>query len=205
MSESKTPRRISQLTNTEAMFAAWVKGATMEQIAAQWGVPIAEIQALAETHEWYDLRQTMLPAVRGPRELGVARNSVDEIMANRTENMRMFSTLRDSLIDKLVQLKNGKLRVERIIGTKDGPIVCDQAPTPSDYSSFASAAKIISEGTARCLGDHQANETSKGASANGAAMEVTVLLPAAVSGFSVTPTERVVLDATKDPRVIDVP
>jgi hypothetical protein len=161
-------------------FIAFCKGFSIEQIAGSFNIPERVLERRAIEEHWSALKEEL--KLQKPATAPVAA-ALKDLEENRRKNFAMFEQLRDQLCGVIGQLAKGELEIERLFHNPKAGIIVKgtQAPGPSDLVSIATAAKIISEGTYRALGDQAATEESV-RKAGAAPAHITVLLPGVVAG-----------------------
>lgn len=196
----------------EAAFVAFCAGAPIDEISAIFEIPLSTLQSKMTSAGWNGLRGK-LPLVTmeqwNPSALAENRAAAESalparinakleaIEANRQENLKVFTALRDHLIENLRDLQAGKLVVERIFHNKGMITRAEAAPGPSDWVNISTYARTIADGTYRALGDFQGQEKMGQDAAAGTATapqpSITIILPGAIAQPR---QERQVIDLT---------
>lgn len=166
----------------QAAFLSYCRGYPLGEIALFYGIPLVDLEKRALDEHWAQLAgEIKVPAAKGTRagDMAVINERLEQ---NRTTNYRMFCKLRDVLVQKIGELQEGTLKVERLFhDKKSGAVVSGWAePGPSDLVSLATAAKTVAEGTYRALGDMVAAE-DKSQRSLAPAVGITVLIPGIVA------------------------
>lgn len=172
--------------NWPAVFVAYCNGCPLEELAQVYGIELITLRAYEMNQGWAKLRasipQAQETALMKP---GDAARKLKLIEENRLQNLGIWVELRDHLLTVVRDLKDGKLKIERLFHNK-GMIVRDETdPTTGDMVNIAAYAKTIAEGTYRALGDFQAQEkagqdASAGAAASGVPA-ITIILPGVIA------------------------
>lgn len=136
-------------------FLAFCKGFTLEQISQVYQIPQRKLEARALDEHWAALAGEMQPQAKVGQRASDLRVSVERLEQNRTTNYRVWTKLRACLEEKVDLLQKGELRIEKIFhSARTGETARVEAePTPADIVALANAAKAITEGTYRALGD----------------------------------------------------
>jgi len=177
----------------EELFAAWANGVPSNTLVSMSGLPLVEIQELARCNDWLRALQTL------PGEKNAKGGRGSRIEENRETNLRLFGKLRNALEKAITELEAGTLKLEKVSPSKAGPIIVEHAPGTSDIVNLARALQIVSEGSAKCLGDTavvaQPRTIGNAQSAEG---QVIVMIPSVLSKES-TPRVSQIVDVPTDP------
>jgi hypothetical protein len=190
--------------NWAAMFTAFASGTSLEEIAEVFACPMPVLRRVATTQDWAAIASRLnapVPLEAKPDTEG--RLAVIE--ANRRKNYEMADILRDRLMHDFTALRQGTLRVDRALSTREGIVHVDVEPGPQDMVSLANAAKAVAEMTYRALGDGAADDRSSSRVSDAGA--ITVILPTVVHHTdtkprNATPVE-VVVDLRPKAQLID--
>jgi hypothetical protein len=162
--------------NWAAMFAAFIAGSGLDEIARTFAVESTALRELATTQDWASL------ASRVTSPLAKHTNS-ERNERNRERNLLMAELLRDRLIADFESLKAGTLTFAKQSTANGVVVTLENDPGPQDLVAYANAAKAVSEITYRALGDEMPTETTAPRTRSARADEVgtiTVVLPAVV-------------------------
>lgn len=163
--------------NWAAMFTAFASGTPLDEIAQVFACPMPVLRRVATLQDWAAIASRLTtPAPLDAKPDTETRMAIIE--ANRRKNYEMADMLRDRLIHDFTALRQGTLRVDRALSTRDGIVHVDVEPGPQDMVSLANAAKTVAEMTYRALGDGSTDDRS--ASRGSDAGAITVILPTVV-------------------------
>ena len=165
--------------NWVAMFAAYCGGSTLAEISQTYAVPLAALHRVADTQGWVDIaaRVSMPPDAPAPLK-ALTENRIALLEENRRKNYDLADALRQKLAEDFQLLRQGKLKVERVMTARTEVIHVEVDPGPQDLVALANAAKSVADMTYRALGDVAVEE--KTAAANGTAQAITVILPTVI-------------------------
>lgn len=179
----------SKTYNWAAMFVAFCHNCPAEEIAQIYGVELPTLQQRISREGWAALREkslitaTDLQAMIASPSAGLLKLRIIE--ENRLENLKVFTKLREHLVEVVAKLRNGTLKMEKLFHNAKGGFVLREEvePSPGDFVNIATYARTISDGTYRALGDFQAQEKAEQDAPAGqaAAPSITIILPAVIS------------------------
>src|SRR5262249_43722304 len=131
-------------------FVAYCKGASAEEIAREFEIPIESLKAKMRQEGWRTLANRLAPQeATNPR---ASERILDKIEANRAANYETAARLRNDL-EKIVEaLLNGTLRIKRQWQFRGKVIEYDAEPTIADRLNIANYARTIADLTYRALG-----------------------------------------------------
>lgn len=194
------PANISPTTKGipwQPAFIAFCRGFSLEEISEHFKIPLPTLSRRAAEEQWAVLASE-LPLLK--REKNTTRADLERLEANRSANLKMFADLRREVTKALEKYSKGELMLERLFHhQRTATIVrAEQVAGPDTLLQLANAARIVSEGTYRALGDvtSQEDPSKRGAAAPA---QITILLPGVVASKPSAPAAEV-----KDAEVIDL-
>ncbi len=164
-------------------FIAFCGGAPLEEISAEFKIPLDSLRAKIRQEGWRTLANRM--SGRLQVEINPNESTLAKIEANRAQNYEAAVKLRDHLRTVIDHLCAGTLRVKKLFHNKGQVIEYAAEPTPGDWVNIATYARTIFDMTYRALGDWASDKGSKTDTATGAptpAPAFTVILPSAIAG-----------------------
>lgn len=189
-------------TPWQSAFVAYARGFSLAQISDVYGIPKAKLERRALDEHW-SILTAELP-IMSPRSKAISqRTPLARLESNRAANLRVFTTLRNAIEERVLALQRGELKIEKVFHSQrtGETTVIESNPQPADLVALATAAKLVAEGTYRALGDAQAVEGSgSGKGAGPTPPAITVLLP----GFVMRPEGSAPMDTAKPAQVVDV-
>jgi len=160
---------------------AFCKGFPLSQIAEVYQIPLRTLEARALNEHWATLAAELpLQKLEG---VGTARKelraSIERIEENRDRNLRVMQGLRRVIEEKVDAFQKGELKVEKVFfHAKTGELVKgESAAGTAELLALANAAKVVSEGTYRALGDVVAAEEARGKSTSPQLGQISIFLP----------------------------
>lgn len=166
-------------TNWVGMFASYCGGATLEEIAQTYAIPYATVNRVATVQGWADIAARVAVPANAPAPLkALTENRIALLEENRKKNYQLADALRDKLVTDFQALRQGKLKVEKVLTARSEVIHVEVDPGPQELVALANAAKAVAEMTYRALGDTSAEERTAPAATNGQA--ITVILPTVI-------------------------
>jgi len=136
-------------------FVAFCSGASVDEIAAEFKIPIESLKAKIRQENWRGLIKRMAGRITADRIPG--EDALARCEANRAKNFEMASKLREHLIEVVGALRAGTLRIKKVLHRKGETIEFLAEPGPADWVSIAAYARTIADMTYRALGDMVAN------------------------------------------------
>lgn len=204
--ESKLEGRIPW----QAMFVAYCNGVPEDEIALVFNVPLMTLKKRMSHECWATLREKLPLVTNGAgegRSTAIAPTTnakLKLIEENRLENLKVFTSLRDDLLDVLAKLRSGDLKLEKQFHNRGMVVRADVDPTIVDRVNLATYAQTIANGTYRALGDFQGQEKPGQDAAAGTAAPsgpaITIILPGAIGA----PREQREMKTAKSSEVIDL-
>lgn len=186
---SDTGRAVGAVIPWQAAFVAFCNGAPEDEIAQIFSIPADTLAERMRKENWRKLREDVQV-----NAIAQARNTLPDrieaklklIQANREENLKVFATLREHLIESVRALAERRLKLQKHWkGKFDQVITAEVDPGPGDWVNIATYARTIAEGTYRALGDFQAQEKPGSDAPAGAqapsAPAITIILPGAIA------------------------
>lgn len=172
--------------NWPAAFVAYCNNCPLEEIAQVYGMEMNTLQLAIARDGWARLRATIPQAqekaLTTPNEGELKLRRLQE---NREKNLKVWADLRDDLVGVVEQLRNGKLRMEKLFfSAKTCMVVREEVePTMGDRVNLATYARTIADGTYRALGDFEAQEKAGQDAKVGQtnSPSITIILPACIS------------------------
>jgi hypothetical protein len=164
-------------------FVAYCQGAPVEEIAAEFKVPVKSLQAKIRQEGWRSLANRMSGCI--PADAGLNSDALNRIEANRAKNYETAAKLREHVIEMVIALRAGTLRIKKQFQHKGQIVEYEAEPGPADWLNIATYARIISDMTYRAIGDSQAQgkpgqDASAGA-LNPPAPPLTIILPSVIA------------------------
>jgi hypothetical protein len=198
----------------QAAFVAFCNGVPAEEIGQVYAIPAETLKQRMARENWNMLRGKMPLATLSDNPLALAQRSpglpaeleakFKLIEENRLENLKVFTTLRDDLIEILAKLRKGDLKLEKQFHNRGSVVRADVDPGIVDRVNLATYAQTIANGTYRALGDFQGQEkVGQDAAAGTAAPSgpaITIILPGVVA----VPRNQRGADNAKAAQVIDL-
>lgn len=163
-------------------FVAFCGGAPVEELAAEFKIPIESLKAKIRQEGWRLLANRMSGRITvdwTPNDAALVKCE-----ENRAQNYRMAAELREHLKEMIAHLRAGTLRIKKQFHHRGQVIEAEVEPGPGDWLNIATYARTIADMTYRALGDHGANGGYKAdASPEKAppAPPVTIVMPSAVA------------------------
>lgn len=163
-------------------FVAFCGGAPFEEIAVEFKIPLASLQAKARQEGWRALANRM--AVPGAGDRTPYAEKLDRCEVNRAKNYEIAAKLREHVVEIIHSLYAGTLRIKKRFQQKGQMVEYEAQPGPGDWLNIASYARTVADMTYRALGDHTANGGHKADASAGMpppAPPVTIVLPGAIA------------------------
>jgi hypothetical protein len=163
-------------------FVAFCGGAPPGEIAEEFKIPLKSLQAKIRQEGWRGLANRMwgrIPADAGPND-----GALDRIEANRAKNYEIAAKLREHVIEMVIALRAGTLRIKKQFQHKGQIVEYEAEPGPADWLNIATYARTVFDLTYRALGDFGANGGYKADASPGTpppAQPIAVFLPAAIA------------------------
>ena len=164
--------------NMAAAFARYARGWTIEAIADTLGVDRRQLHRRAVDERWGEL---LVDIKRLPDVPDKTKKDAVRVEANREKNYELFAQLRDELVAQATLMAKGELKFTRVKVTKNGPTEVEEPADMQDRVRLAQAARLVTEGTYRALGDLAAiGADEKQRRGLEAPTHITILLPGVV-------------------------
>jgi hypothetical protein len=163
-------------------FVAFCGGTPVDEIAAEFKIPIESLKAKMWQEGWRGLANRM--AGRITVDLVPHDAALSKCERNRAKNYEAAVKLREHLTEILEHLRAGTLRIKKVFHYQGRTIEHAAQPGPADWVCIANYAMAIANMTYRALGDCVGNGGYKADVSPGAAPPVspmTIVLPAAVA------------------------
>jgi hypothetical protein len=163
-------------------FVAYCQGAPVEEIAAELKIPVTSLQAKIRQEGWRGLANRMsgrIPADAGPND-----DALNRIEANRAKNYEIAAKLREHVIEIVIALRAGTLRMKKQFQHKGQIVEYEAKPGPAEWLNIATFARTVFDLTYRALGDFGANGGYKADASPGTpppAQPISIILPAAIA------------------------
>jgi len=151
--------RLKAINMTE-LFLIFTEGSSLEDIAAQFHVPVKDLKDVARREKWSDMA---LRCQENNAVLGEALIPGEKLKANREENLRQAEGLRSELDKTIREI------------TADGAM----AMPPATLQKLTKAASDIHDLTYRALGDKD-KQKDAGQGGGSAPAAITINLPGAI-------------------------
>jgi len=187
-------------------FVAYCKGAPIEEISAEFNIPIGSLKSKMRQEGWKSLADSLLDQ-NGPVP-GNAAEALVRIEANRAKNYETATTLRDALDRTLAQLELGSLRVKKYWQHKGQIVEYDAEPSIADVLNIAVFARTVADLTYRALGDTVANGGHKADASPGTTPPtppITIVLPDVIARPRHAHTVDIESVAIEHPPLLSVP
>lgn len=186
--------------NWAAAFTAFVGGATIDEVAAVYDMPVETLKRRSIDEKWSLMRDKILEQSKalvvsnaGPVSALQAQNDLlpAEVRArlalikhNREVQYQRAVKMGEELDDILQKIRAGTYRVGKHISVpKVGPVWVEAAPGPADLVNIATYARTLADLAYRALGDAAADGQERrpdpGAT-NSPQQAITIILPTAI-------------------------
>ena len=163
-------------------FVAFCGGASLEELADEFRIPIESLKAKVRAEGWRGLANRIAPRF-GP-ETSPSEGILDKIEANRAKNYEAAAKLREHAVTVIHALCAGTLRIKKQFQHKGQVIEYEAVPGPSDWLNIATYLRTIADMTYRALGDHEANGRYRADAGPGSpppAPPIAIVLPDAIA------------------------
>lgn len=193
----------------QAAFVAYCNSAPEDEISQIFSIPLPALKERMTKENWHKLREDVLVNALAKADSRLptkveARLAI--IQANRDENLKAFTKLREHALEMIGALAERRLKLEKqFFAPKLGTVVrADVDPGPGDWVNIATYLRTIAEGTYRALGDTAPGEKAGSDAPAGTQLPqppaITIILPGAIA----SPREDRRLDEAKMGEVIDL-
>ena len=132
-------------------FIAFCGGAPVEEISAEFSIPLESLKAKMRQEGWRGLANRM--AGRITADLVPHDGALAKCEANRAKNYETAVRLRDHLMEVVAALRAGTLRIKKVLHYKGQTIEYEAQPGPADWVSISNYAMTIANMSYRALGD----------------------------------------------------
>lgn len=175
-------------TPWQAVFTAYCAGATNAEISQMFEIPQSKLENRMNTEQWVSLRATVIRAET--RLPATVEKRLALVAENRVRNAGVFTDLQQHVIETAKALRDGTLKIKRTVRLDHkkggGTVTVEEAPSPSDWLTIASYARVVADATYRALGDFTPTAGRQQAIGDGAPMQIgapsiTIILPPAIA------------------------
>jgi hypothetical protein len=169
--------------NYTGAFCGFIRGATPGEIAEEFKIPLKSLTAKIRQEGWRGLANRM--AGRIAADSTPTDDALSRIEANRAKNYEIAAKLREHVIEMVIALCAGTLRIKKQFQYKGQIVEYEAEPGPADWLNIAAYARTAFDLTYRSLGDFGANGGYKADASPGtpppAQPMTTIVLPSVIS------------------------